>query len=74
MSKIFEPWPVVEDENKLYEEIFKKAGWSIVRMPDVPTVYLCHEYTGRIVGIEFDEHESTTWLDIFDEFMTKEKA
>ena len=74
MSKILPSWPIVEDENKLYEKILNQAGWSIVRMPDVATVYLCHKYTGRIVELEFEQFEGRTGLDIFDEFMTKEKA
>ena len=74
MSKILKSWAIVEEENKLYEEILKKAGWLIVRMPDSPTVYLCHKYTGRIVEIDFERFEGRTGLDIFDEFMTRKKA
>ena len=74
MSKILRSWEIVEEENKLYEEILKKAGWLIVRMPDVATVYLCHEYTGQIVEIDFERFEGRTGLDIFDEFMTRKKA
>jgi hypothetical protein len=74
MSKILKSWAIVEEETKLYEEILKKAGWLIVRLPDSPTVYLCHEYTGRIVEIDFEQFEGRTGLDIFDEFMTREKA
>ena len=74
MSKILRSWPIIEDENILYEEILNNAGWFIVRMADVPTVYLSHKYTGRIVEINFEEFESTTVLDIFDEFIKKENA
>ena len=74
MSKILRSWPIIEDENILYEEILNNAGWFIVRMADVPTVYLSHKYTGRIVEINFEELESTTVLDIFDEFIKKENA
>ena len=73
-TKRLRSWAIIEDENKLYEEILNKAGWSIVHMPDVPTVYLSHKYTGRIVEIDFEQFEGRTGLDIFDEFMTKEKA
>ncbi len=61
------------DHSELYEQILRNAGWSIIRMPDVPTVYLSHKYTGHIVVIEFDEDGSTTGLDIFCEFIEKEK-
>ena len=74
MIKALRNWEMIEEENKLYENILKQAGWSIVRMQDVTTVYLCHEYTGRIVELEFEQFEGRTGLDIFDEFMTKEKT
>ena len=74
MSKIFKSWPIIDDENELYERILNNAGWFIVRMADTPTVYLSHKYSGRIVEINFEEFESTTVLDIFDEFIKKENA
>ena len=74
MIKKLRNWEMVEFENKLYEKILNEAGWSIVRMPDVATVYLSHKYTGRIVELEFEQFEGMTGLDIFDEFMTKKKT
>ena len=61
-------------EKDKYLEILTNAGWCIVRMEDTPTVYLSHKYNGRIVELNFEEHESMTPLDICDEFMEKEKA
>ena len=74
MMKRLRSIDLLDQENVIYREVFDQAGWSIVRSSDGQTIYCCHHLTGRIVELEFGEYESTTWLDIFDEFMTKDKA
>ena len=74
MMKRLRSIDLLDEEDRIYQQVFDQSGWSVVKSSDSQTIYCCHHFTGRIVELEFDEHESTTWLDIFDEFMKKDKT